>query len=82
MPFLKELRALDRYYQRFRIDDHLERFPSALKNLHLAGESTVLLSPATDDFLSSLNKNDHRDLMLCLMSFGNLSFSLRFGSLR
>jgi elongator complex protein 1 len=38
MPFLKELRALDRYYQRFRIDDHLERYPSALRNLHLAGK--------------------------------------------
>ncbi|CED83780.1 IkappaB kinase complex, IKAP component [Phaffia rhodozyma] len=37
LPFLKELRALDRYYQRFRIDDHLERRASALKNLHLAG---------------------------------------------
>ena len=39
LPFLRELRALDKYYQRFRIDDHLKRFESALKNLNLAGRS-------------------------------------------
>ncbi|KAL1719857.1 IKI3 family-domain-containing protein [Schizophyllum commune] len=37
LPFLRELRALDTYYQRFRIDDHLRRYTSALKNLSLAG---------------------------------------------
>ncbi|KAI5890064.1 IkappaB kinase complex, IKAP component [Schizophyllum commune H4-8] len=37
LPFLRELRALDTYYQRFRIDDHLRRYSSALKNLSLAG---------------------------------------------
>ncbi|PFH52192.1 hypothetical protein AMATHDRAFT_74468 [Amanita thiersii Skay4041] len=37
LPFLRELRALDGYYQRFRIDDHLKRHESALKNLSLAG---------------------------------------------
>jgi elongator complex protein 1 len=37
LPFLRELRALDKYYQRFRIDDHLKRYKSALKNLSLAG---------------------------------------------
>ncbi|KAF8963616.1 IKI3 family-domain-containing protein [Flammula alnicola] len=37
LPFLRELRALDKYYQRFRIDDHLKRYESALKNLSLAG---------------------------------------------
>ena len=37
LPFVRELRALERYYQRFRIDDHLKRYKSALRNLHLAG---------------------------------------------
>ncbi|EIN06431.1 IkappaB kinase complex IKAP component [Punctularia strigosozonata HHB-11173 SS5] len=37
LPFLRELRAMDKYYQRFRIDDHLRRHASALRNLSLAG---------------------------------------------
>ncbi|KAF5354980.1 hypothetical protein D9756_005531 [Leucocoprinus leucothites] len=37
LPFLRELRALDKYYQRFRIDDHLRRYPKALRNLSFAG---------------------------------------------
>ncbi|KAI0278772.1 IKI3 family-domain-containing protein [Russula aff. rugulosa BPL654] len=37
LPFLRELRALENYYQRFRIDDHLRRYKSALQNLSLAG---------------------------------------------
>ncbi|KAF9463531.1 pol II transcription elongation factor [Collybia nuda] len=37
LPFLRELRALDKYHQRFRIDDHLKRYSSALRNLSLAG---------------------------------------------
>ena len=37
LPFLRELRALDKYYQRFKIDAHLKRHESALRNLSLAG---------------------------------------------
>jgi hypothetical protein len=37
LPFLRELRALEKYYQRFRIDDHLKRYKSALQNISLAG---------------------------------------------
>ncbi|KAG6878005.1 hypothetical protein C0993_000965 [Termitomyces sp. T159_Od127] len=37
LPFLRELRALDKYYQRFKIDDHLRRYEGALRNLSLAG---------------------------------------------
>ncbi|EIW65854.1 hypothetical protein TREMEDRAFT_46085 [Tremella mesenterica DSM 1558] len=37
LPFLRELRALDQYEQRYRIDDHLGRRVSALRNLHAAG---------------------------------------------
>ncbi|KAG6836197.1 hypothetical protein H0H93_010463, partial [Arthromyces matolae] len=39
LPFLRELRALETYYQRFKIDDHLKRYESALKNLSIAGAS-------------------------------------------
>ncbi|KAF5375529.1 hypothetical protein D9615_009198 [Tricholomella constricta] len=39
LPFLRELRALEKYYQRFKIDDHLKRRESALRNLKLAGEN-------------------------------------------
>ncbi|SCZ89323.1 BZ3500_MvSof-1268-A1-R1_Chr1-1g01107 [Microbotryum saponariae] len=38
LPFLRELRQLDTYLQRHRIDDHLERYDSALRNLAKAGE--------------------------------------------
>ncbi|KAA1476949.1 Elongator complex protein 1 [Dentipellis sp. KUC8613] len=37
LPFLRELRALEKFYQRYRIDDHLRRYESALINLKLAG---------------------------------------------
>ncbi|KAF8132053.1 pol II transcription elongation factor [Boletus edulis] len=37
LPFLRELRALPQYYQRFKIDDHLRRYEKALSNLNLAG---------------------------------------------
>jgi elongator complex protein 1 len=37
LPFLRELRQLDTHIQRHKIDDHLERYDSALKNLALAG---------------------------------------------
>nr|XP_019009784.1 elongator complex protein 1 [Kwoniella pini CBS 10737]OCF48565.1 elongator complex protein 1 [Kwoniella pini CBS 10737] len=37
LPFLRELRALDKWDQRFRIDDHLFRRESALRNLKQSG---------------------------------------------
>nr|XP_018259126.1 elongator complex protein 1 [Kwoniella dejecticola CBS 10117]OBR81284.1 elongator complex protein 1 [Kwoniella dejecticola CBS 10117] len=37
LPFLRELRALDKWDQRFRIDDHLSRRESALRNLKQSG---------------------------------------------
>ncbi|KZT69682.1 IkappaB kinase complex, IKAP component [Daedalea quercina L-15889] len=37
LPFLRELRAVDPHYQRFRIDDHLKRYEKALKHLSEAG---------------------------------------------
>jgi len=40
LPFLRELRALDKDNQRFRIDDHLERWERALGHLHAGGKWT------------------------------------------
>ncbi|KAH7339027.1 IKI3 family-domain-containing protein [Rhizoctonia solani] len=37
LPFLRELRALDTYYQRFRINEYLGKRELALVNLKLAG---------------------------------------------
>lgn len=37
LPFLRELRAFDPHYQRFRIDDHLKRHEKALRSLSEAG---------------------------------------------
>jgi elongator complex protein 1 len=39
LPFLRELRALEKDYQRYRIDDHLERWERALGHLHAGGKS-------------------------------------------
>ncbi|KAF9363866.1 hypothetical protein BGX34_003149 [Mortierella sp. NVP85] len=38
LPFLNELRTLEKYYQRFKIDDHLKKYQRALQNLSQAGE--------------------------------------------
>ncbi|KAK4047856.1 putative elongator complex protein 1 [Microbotryomycetes sp. JL221] len=39
LPFLRELRKLEPHLQRFRIDDHLQRFASALRHLAQAGDA-------------------------------------------
>ncbi|CAO3599964.1 unnamed protein product [Absidia cylindrospora] len=39
LPFLQELQNMDKYYQRFKIDDHLKRHEKALRNLSLAGDN-------------------------------------------
>ncbi|KAI0686278.1 Elongator complex protein 1 [Cytidiella melzeri] len=41
LPFLRELRAMEKFYQRFKIDDHLRRYPKALYNLSLAGSDRL-----------------------------------------
>ncbi|KAI8379248.1 IKI3 family-domain-containing protein [Radiomyces spectabilis] len=38
LPFLQELQSFDKYYQRFKIDDHLKRYEKALRNLAFAGD--------------------------------------------
>lgn len=42
LPFLRELRAMPKFYQRFKIDDHLKRPAKALKNLNLSGNWHLL----------------------------------------
>lgn len=38
LPFLQELKNFEKYYQRYKIDDHLKRHEKAIKNLSLAGD--------------------------------------------
>ncbi|KAI9287321.1 IKI3 family-domain-containing protein [Umbelopsis sp. AD052] len=37
LPFLQELQSLEKFYQRFKIDDHLKRYRKAVHNLSKAG---------------------------------------------
>ncbi|KAI0076404.1 IkappaB kinase complex IKAP component [Panus rudis PR-1116 ss-1] len=60
LPFLRELRALDKYYQRFRIDDHLKRYEKALKNLSLAG------SERFDEAMAYVEKHQLYDAALSI----------------
>jgi elongator complex protein 1 len=41
LPFIANLQKLEKYYQRYSIDIHLERYESALKNLALAGPQYI-----------------------------------------
>ena len=47
------MRALPKFYQRFKIDDHLQRFGSALRNLSLAG---------SDHFDDAMSYVEHHQL--------------------
>ena len=38
LPFIRNLQSLEPFYQRFKIDEHLKRYESGLKNLAKAGE--------------------------------------------
>ncbi|KAI8643421.1 IKI3 family-domain-containing protein [Parasitella parasitica] len=38
LPFLQELKNFEKYYQRYKIDDHLKRYEKAIKNLSMAGD--------------------------------------------
>ncbi|KAI9478143.1 MAG: IKI3 family-domain-containing protein [Benjaminiella poitrasii] len=38
LPFLQELKNFEKYYQRYKIDDHLKRYERAIKHLSLAGD--------------------------------------------
>ncbi|KAF8885990.1 IKI3 family-domain-containing protein [Infundibulicybe gibba] len=59
LPFLRQLRALDKFYQRFRIDDHLNRHTSALRNLSYAG---------TERFDEALAYMEHHQLYEAALS--------------
>jgi elongator complex protein 1 len=55
LPFLRELRALDQHEQRFRIDDHLGKRESALRNLVAGGDDRF------DDATSYLSRYELYD---------------------
>jgi elongator complex protein 1 len=38
LPFLRELWSLDESYRHYRINDHLKRYPSALRSLWEGGD--------------------------------------------
>ncbi|KAG0223795.1 hypothetical protein BGW42_005533 [Actinomortierella wolfii] len=52
LPFLNELRSLEKFYQRYRIDDHLKRYARALANLSQAGDKYF------DECLAYAKKHD------------------------
>jgi elongator complex protein 1 len=62
LPFLNELQQLEKFYQRFVIDDHLSRFESALQNLNLAGEEHF------EQCVSYIKKHDLYKFALTLFS--------------
>lgn len=51
---MRELRALDKFYQRFKIDDHLRRYDKALLNLSLAGMFSFLFLSGSEEELSHI----------------------------
>ncbi|KAI0919135.1 hypothetical protein AcV5_002129 [Taiwanofungus camphoratus] len=82
LPFLRELRALDHYYQRFKIDDHLKRHEKALVNLSLAGPERfdeaieyVEKHQLYDHALSIWRKTDHYEAVL--NAYGDWLFERR-----
>ncbi|TDL16914.1 IkappaB kinase complex, IKAP component [Rickenella mellea] len=83
LPFLRELRSLEKYYQRFKIDEHLKRHESALKNLHLAGaeyfdEAMVYTETHRLHFYAlRLWKEDHENLKRVLDLYGEWLFDRR-----
>ncbi|THG94781.1 hypothetical protein EW026_g6757 [Hermanssonia centrifuga] len=60
LPFLRELRALEKSYQRFKIDDHLKHYEKALRNLSLAGEDRF------DEALAYVEKYQLYDIALSI----------------
>ncbi|CEP14860.1 hypothetical protein [Parasitella parasitica] len=51
LPFLQELKNLEKYYQRYKIDDHLKRYEKAIRNLSLAGDQHF------DEFVDYMQKH-------------------------
>jgi elongator complex protein 1 len=72
LPFLQQLKNYAKYYQRYKIDDHLKRYEKALKNLVLAGDEhfdeVIEFVKAHDLYLAGLeeyvNKKQQRVTLL------------------
>ncbi|KAI0785729.1 IkappaB kinase complex IKAP component [Abortiporus biennis] len=82
LPFLRELRALEKFYQRFKIDDHLKRYEKALKNLSLTGDDHfdeamdyVEKHQLYDAALSIWKETNHYDTVLS--TYGDWLFERR-----
>ncbi|KLO09706.1 IkappaB kinase complex, IKAP component [Schizopora paradoxa] len=83
LPFLRELRALPKYYQRYKIDDHLKRYQSALRNIRLAGsdylEEALKYIELHHLYLDSLAiwRNDPESYLRLLELYGDWLFDRR-----
>ncbi|KAL0247662.1 hypothetical protein I308_103739 [Cryptococcus tetragattii IND107] len=83
LPFLRELRALDKWDQRFEIDDHLERRESALANLKQAGSerfedaASYLAKYELYDTAFKLYKDDQEKLIVIHDLYGDYLYDRR-----
>ncbi|OWZ30446.1 elongator complex protein 1, partial [Cryptococcus neoformans AD2-60a] len=83
LPFLRELRALDKWDQRFKIDDHLERRESALANLKQAGPerfedaASYLAKYELYDTAFKLYKDDQEKLIVIHDLYGDYLYDRR-----
>ncbi|KIR40475.1 elongator complex protein 1 [Cryptococcus deuterogattii Ram5] len=83
LPFLRELRALDKWDQRFKIDDHLERRESALANLTQAGPerfedaASYLAKYELYDTAFKLYKDDQEKLIVIHDLYGDYLYDRR-----
>ncbi|WVO22664.1 uncharacterized protein IAS62_003995 [Cryptococcus decagattii] len=83
LAFLRELRALDKWDQRFKIDDHLERRESALANLAQAGPqrfedaASYLAKYELYDTAFKLYKDDQEKLFVIHDLYGDYLYDRR-----
>ncbi|WVQ90021.1 hypothetical protein IAS59_003797 [Cryptococcus gattii] len=83
LPFLRELRALDKWDQRFKIDDHLERRERALANLKQAGPerfedaASYLAKYELYDTAFKLYKDDQEKLIVIHDLYGDYLYDRR-----
>ncbi|EGO00816.1 hypothetical protein SERLA73DRAFT_50627 [Serpula lacrymans var. lacrymans S7.3] len=82
LPFLRDLKALTKYYQRFKIDDHLRRYSKALRDLSLAESAHfeeameyVERHQLYEEALAVWTESENRNRVLCI--YGNWLFDRR-----
>ncbi|KAG8958698.1 hypothetical protein FRC03_008908 [Tulasnella sp. 419] len=83
LPFLRELRALESGYQRFRIDDHLKKYGKALIGLKDAGPEkfeealAYIEKHGLHDEAIKIWKEDDEHLKMILNIYGDYLFERR-----